>query len=127
MKTSKPDEQVIAREDSGQWKTGQSGNPKGRTPGFSITAAVRRELENIEPKTQKKWGELVIRRIMLKATNEGDTQMLKAIWAYIDGMPKQSIDVDGTMEHTYVVGLPEEDDLETTSRTTDSSTKKETV
>ena len=76
-----------------QFKPGQSGNPGGRKPGVSITAMVRRELDKVEPKTQKKWGELVLRRILLKATNEGDTQMLKAIWAYIDGMPKQSTDI----------------------------------
>ena len=81
----------MPKEDT-QFKPGQSGNPGGRPKGFSITAMVRSELDKVEPKTQKKWGELVIKRILLKATNEGDTQMLKAIWSYIDGMPKQSMD-----------------------------------
>lgn len=71
-------------------------NRKGRIDGgdgFSITKMIRDELQNVEPKTKKTWGELVLRRILLKATNEGDTQMLKAIWSYVDGMPKQSTDI----------------------------------
>lgn len=77
-------------------------NRKGRIDGgdgFSITKMVRDELQNIEPKTKKTWGELVLRRILLKATSEGDTTMLKSIWAYIDGMPKQSIKHSGDEEN----------------------------
>lgn len=87
------------RNPDGTFKKGVSGNPDGRPPGsFSITEMVRRELLEVEPKTKKTWGELVLRKILLKATNDGDTQMLKAIWAYIDGMPVQSnrlVDKDG--------------------------------
>lgn len=86
-----------------QFKPGQSGNPGGRKPGFSITAMVRRELDKVEPKTQKKWGELVVRRIFLKATSDGDVQMLKAIWAYMDGMPSQPVEHKGTIEHDVQV------------------------
>lgn len=76
-----------------QFKPGQSGNPGGRKPGISITKLVKDELAKVEPKTQKTWGQLVLNRILLKATRDGDTQMLKAIWAYMDGMPKQSTDI----------------------------------
>ena len=82
----------MPKEDT-QFKPGQSGNPGGRPKGFSITAMVRAELDKVEPKTKKKWGELIIKRILLKATNEGDVQMLKSIWSYMDGMPKQTTDI----------------------------------
>lgn len=86
----------------------REGRPKGST-GISITKLVKDELEKVEPKTQKTWGELVIRRILLKATNEGDTQMLKAIWAYIDGMPKQNLESINTNLNTEI----EDDDNRT--------------
>lgn len=68
-------------------------NTSGRPKGISITEMVKKALEEVEPKTNKPWKDLIIKRILLKATNDGDTQMLKAIWAYIDGMPKQSTDI----------------------------------
>jgi len=99
-------------------------NRKGRIDGgdgFSITKMVRDELAKVEPKTQKTWGELVIKRILLKATSEGDVQMLKAIWAYMDGMPVQStdltsggdkiqrIDIQTLLEKAYGTNIRNED------------------
>ncbi len=68
-------------------------NNKGRPKGISITEMVKEALEEVEEKTGKQWKDLIIKRILLKATNDGDVTMLKAIWAYIDGMPKQSTDI----------------------------------
>lgn len=86
-------EQIKKKAPSTAWKPGQSGNPNGRPKGISITEMVKSALEEIEPKTKKPWKDLIIKRILLKATNDGDTNMLKAIWSYIDGMPKQSTDI----------------------------------
>lgn len=72
----------------------QNRNTEGRPKGISITEMVKKALEEIEPKTKKPWKDLIIKRILLKAVDEGDTQMLKAIWSYIDGMPKQEIKQD---------------------------------
>jgi hypothetical protein len=71
----------------------QNINTDGRPKGISITEMVKEALETVESKTGKKWKDLIIKRILLKAVNEGDTQMLKAIWSYIDGAPPQSVDV----------------------------------
>lgn len=73
----------------------QNINRKGRPKGISITDMVKEALEEVEPKTGKHWKDLIIKRILLKATNEGDTQMLKAIWAYIDGLPQQNHQLTG--------------------------------
>ena len=68
-------------------------NRNGRPKGISITEMVKEALEEIEPKTDKPWKELIVKRILIKAVNDGDQQMIKAIWNYIDGMPKQKTDI----------------------------------
>ena len=98
MKTINPEIQDKA----GRFKPGQSGNPNGRPKGISITEMVKTALEEVEPKTGIHWKDLIIKRILLKATNDGDTQMLKAIWAYIDGMPRQDLNLGGIIEHNVI-------------------------
>lgn len=68
-------------------------NRNGRPKGLSITEMVKEALEEIEPKTGKPWKDLIVKRILIKAVNDGDQQMIKAVWQYIDGMPKQSTDI----------------------------------
>jgi len=100
-------------------------NRKGRPKGISITEMVKAALEEIEPKTGEQWKDLIIKRILFKATVEGDTVMLKAIWSYIDGMPKQNIDLAGKVEHNHVIGLPKEyHQLEATPGKTNRSIEK---
>lgn len=77
-------------------------NREGRPVGsLSITSEIKKKLMQVEPKTKKTWLELTITRILLKANNEGDTQMLKAIWSYIDGMPTQNIEASGSIELSF--------------------------
>jgi len=83
-------------------------NTSGRPKGISITEMVKEALEEVEPKTGIHWKDLIIKRILLKATNDGDTTMLKAIWAYIDGMPKQSIDHSGRVDGNIGVEVSSE-------------------
>lgn len=81
-----------------QWKPGQSGNPKGRPPkGYSITEMVRTLIET--PYKDPKTGQVVDLReaIGLKIIDkamQGDTAAQKMIWQYMDGMPKQRVQVD---------------------------------
>jgi hypothetical protein len=79
------------RDDKGRFVAGTSGNPAGKPKGagISITTEIKRKLEEI-PKGQKStYLQLLIARIMKQAIQDGDQQMIKNIWNYIDGMPVQ--------------------------------------
>ena len=78
------------RNAKGQFVPGVSGNPNGAPPGISITAAIKAKLKEIPKGEQKTYLELLINKIMHKAIVEGDQTTLKAIWNYIDGLPKES-------------------------------------
>ena len=75
------------------FKPGQSGNPNGRPKGLSITAMVREELEKVPEGQEKPAKELLVKRILHKAISEGDKEMIKICWNYMDGLPSQGIDV----------------------------------
>ena len=80
-----------------QFKPGQSGNPAGRPKGagISITTAIKRELEKKPAGVgTATYLELLVKRIMKKAIQDGDQQTIKQIWNYIDGMPQQNFGMD---------------------------------
>ncbi len=77
------------------FKKGQSGNPKGRPPGsVSITTEIKKKLGEIPDGQKKTYLELLINRILKLGVVDGNEQMIKAIWGYVDGMPKQPIEAD---------------------------------
>lgn len=70
---------------------GQSGNPAGRPPGsVSITAEIKKKLQEVPEGQQKSYLDLLINRIVKQAVVDGNEQMIKQIWNYIDGNPKLS-------------------------------------
>jgi hypothetical protein len=72
------------------------GNPGGGRPkgsGISITTAIKNKLEEVPEGQKATYLELLISRIMKQAIQDGDQQMIKNIWNYVDGMPKQSTDI----------------------------------
>lgn len=77
------------------FEPGQSGNPKGRPPGsVSITAEIKKKLQEIPEGQQKSYLELLINRILKQAVVDGNEQMIKQIWSYIDGTPRQAENSD---------------------------------
>lgn len=68
-------------------------NRNGRTKGsgLSITTEIKRKLEEIPENQKKTYLHLLIDRIMKQAIVDGDTRMIDRIWAYVDGLPKQTI------------------------------------
>ena len=80
----------------------REGRPKGS--GLSITTEIRRKLLELPENQRKSYLELLVDRIMKQAIVDGDTRLIDRIWAYIDGMPKQSIEhgIDDTVEEIKV-------------------------
>lgn len=71
-----------------RWKKGESGNPAGRPAGsVSITAEIKRKLQEVPDGQKKSYLELLINRILKQAVVDGNEQMIKQIWNYIDGPP----------------------------------------
>ena len=84
ISAQKQQERVVGR----PWEKGQSGNPAGRPPGsVSITAEIKRKLQEVPEGQQKSYLELLINRILKQAVVDGNEQMIKQIWSYIDGPP----------------------------------------
>ena len=78
-----------------RFKKGVSGNPKGKPKGaLSITKRIREELEK-KPEGEDKltYLDLLVKRVLATAIKKGDIQMLKTIWNYMDGMPREKMDI----------------------------------
>lgn len=75
---------------STSYKKGQSGNLNGRPPkGYSITEMFRAMLSS-KPEVKE-----ALQNAILKKALQGDSPAQKLIWNYMDGMPKQGIEMTG--------------------------------
>ena len=91
---SEPEITGESRNPDGTFKEGVSGNPAGKPKGsLSITAEIKKKLEEVPEGQKKTYLQLLISRIMKDAIQDGDGQMISKIWAYVDGMPKESKDI----------------------------------
>lgn len=109
-----PKKQLPEALEKNKWKKGESGNPNGRPKGsgISITTEIKKKLAE-KPEGQKAtYLQLLINRIMKQAIQDGDQQMIKQMWNYIDGMPLQRNDLtsDGEKIQAPLVYLPKEDE-----------------
>jgi len=71
----------------------KAGNPGGGRPkgSFSITALVKAELQELAPGEDKKThAQRFIATLFKKAIEDGNETLMKSIWAYIDGQPKET-------------------------------------
>ena|SRR3990167_7749775 len=95
------------RDERGRLLPGQTANPYGRPPGsVSLLGILKSKLEECpEGMDKKTYGHLIIDRMLSQAIKEGNEQMIRLIWAYIEGMPKQSIDHSG-IEGTNIYVTP---------------------
>lgn len=90
---------------------GVSGNPKGRPKGtLSIVGEMKKRLAETPVGWEKTFLELLVNKILKIAIVDGDVQMIKQIWNYIDGMPKQGKEVEHSGRLTLEEFLSGEDD-----------------
>ena len=95
-----PDNTGENRDELGRFRPGFSGNPEGKPEGsISIMAILKRKLKEIPEGHSKTYLELLVDRILKMAIVDGDFQMIKQIWGYVDGLPpqKQELRHEGKM------------------------------
>ena len=91
------------------FKPGESGNPAGRPKGTkNFTTKVKEALKNIAEGTNEPYEKLLIKRILKKAIQDGDSKMIELIWNYLDGKPAQHIDT--TITNKTLEDLLKEDE-----------------
>ena len=81
-----------------KFKKGQSGNPKGKPKGtISLTSMIKRKLQELVPDGKRQAIEMLADNIIQDAL-EHNNKMRQLIWNYVDGMPKQGIDIKHTLK-----------------------------
>jgi len=110
----KPAKTGIIRDEKGRFPKGVSGHPEGRTvgSGLSLTTEMKRKLAEVPKGSKASNLEMLIEKIFDMALKEKNEQIIKQIWNYIDGMPKQSNDITSngqTIEPVLVKFLKGED------------------
>lgn len=88
-------EETGIRDEKGRFIEGVSGNPNGRPKGISITDLVRKELEKAPEGQQITYAQAFLKKLLHKAIIEGDHATQKLIWNYMDGLPRQNIELTG--------------------------------
>lgn len=77
----------------GGFTKGQSGNPNGKPRGsISIISRIKKELKKIPEGQKITYVEILVKQILKMAIIDGDKDMIKLIWNYVDGMPKQALE-----------------------------------
>lgn len=88
-----------------QWEPGQSGNPAGRPPNeWTWSGLVREAMEekNLDGEEKK----LFVSRALVDRAAEGDVGALREVGNRIDGQAKQSLEVEGTIQHNVIHSVP---------------------
>ncbi len=81
------------------FKKGQSGNPNGRPKGsLSITTEIKRMLSGTNEKDAKI---KEFREIIWGLVKKKKWDTIKTIWNYVDGMPKQSHQIEGEVINKF--------------------------
>ena len=87
----------MAKEDLIPFKKGDDPrrNTTGKNKGaFSLINLLKHKIQECpEGQDKKTYADLIIRRMLSESIKKGDIQHIKTIFAYLEGMPKQNVDV----------------------------------
>lgn len=87
------------RQSNGQFGPGNNANPTGRPVGaISIITHIKRKLAEIPIGQMTTYAEQAAELMIRQAIVDKDGHMLREIMHYVDGMPKQKIDIGGDKE-----------------------------
>lgn len=129
--TEIPENAGIIRDDKGRFPKGVSGNPAGKPEGtFSLITLLKQELQKCpEGQDKKTYADLIVKRMLKEAIEKGDQQQIRLIWNYIEGMPRQNLDITSANKPLQVIipqvvaGAFDINDTTTDTQTDGSNTK----
>jgi hypothetical protein len=88
------------RDEKGRFLEGHNQPGPGRPGGsVSITTKIKQILKEIPEGEKITRLDALTKRIFLMAMQDKNEQMIKLIWNYVDGMPKEKIEMEGEIEH----------------------------
>lgn len=95
----------------------KKGNPGGgrKVGSISVVSKIKARLRKIPKGKKHTYLSFLVKKIFDKAIKDGDEQMIKLICNYVDGMPKQSNDInlEGKLEAVLVKFIRDENDRDT--------------
>jgi hypothetical protein len=106
------------------WQPGQSGNPKGRPKGVTLSEALRRMLAEQAPGRSEETYAEAIARALCKQAAKGNVLAAKEIADRTEGKPKQAVDMNirDWRDMASAYGFSEEDVFNEAKRLIESVT-----
>jgi len=93
-----------------RFKKGVSGNPNGRPVGsVSVVGEIKKKLLECPPDQTKTYLDLLVARYFKQTIQEGDAQLIRDLINRVDGMPKQSNELSGSLSLKGLINVSEND------------------
>lgn len=103
--------QLEVRDGAGRFLAGKSGNPAGRPKEeFSLSSLLRAAIDKVHPveaklaadakREPRKNGELLVEKLYGKVL-AGDLKAIQMVLDRLEGRPRSTVDVSGTVEHDH--------------------------
>lgn len=98
--------EITGKKHDTKWKKGESGNPNGRPVGsISIVEGIKHKLMEIEPENKKTYYELFLSKLFRKAIKDGDVTLIRDMINRVDGMPKQTNELQGVGGKDLIINV----------------------